>query len=533
MQSPHRDDQQVNPAGSAFAELGQLLNGLATKRRKLILSFVVAAGFCLIVNSSWNATPDSALYLTLGESIARGDGYVFNGEPHTFVPPGLPLILAGAARFLGPEFLYYRIVMALAGLLTAWFGYLFVARLCGQDTAFLVGGVFALNHILLFNSTFVLADVVYALFTLIALNAALSAAEESGDHSRLLIAGLIMGIPPLIRINGAAIPVSTAIFFYCAWKNFSTRKRLLRIALFLAISFIPFLLWQYWKSSFPVSESEGTYLNAVAGRRWDDQLRVIVTALMEYIPESSLALTGVSLKTGFLELPVPMLAVFGLFWAFRKGERLLVPLTVIQSCGLLLSSAGTRYLIFLLPGLYLFLALGALQLFKFLGRKFQSMPEPRSLLVGSFAVLALLNAGHNLGVVWSARTPLERNGAETERSLPFFTAARWLKENAPDATVLTIRPRIIHYLSGCRTVSLVRSGVPDHDIWLDTEERLKRMIRESSPDFLFVDSKDAGYYSHVTKVIERTGYKLEEINPEASSVRFRLFRLAGPEERPH
>ncbi len=306
----------------------------------MFLAFVVAAEFFLIINSSWNATPDSALYLCLGESIARGDGYVFNGEPHTFVPPGLPLILAGAARFLGPEFIYYRLVMALAGLTAAWFGYLFVVRLCGEDTALLAGGVFALNHILLYNSTFVLADVPYALFTFIALNAALSAAEDSSHYARLAVAGLLMGIPPLIRINGAAIPVATAFFLYCAWTNLSRQRRVIDTAVFLLISFLPFFLWQYWKSSFPISESEGTYLNAVAGRNWDDQLRVIFAALMEYVPETSFALTGVSLKTGFLELPIPLLVVFGMVKAFRKGERLLVPLTVIQFCGLLLSSAG-------------------------------------------------------------------------------------------------------------------------------------------------------------------------------------------------
>ncbi len=141
------------------------------------------------------------------------------------------------------------------------------------------------------------------------------------------------------------------------------------------------------------------------------------------------------------------------------------------------------------------------------------------MLVVFFSVLALLNIGHNAGVIWSARTPLEQNGAETERSLPFFAAARWLKANAPDATILTTRPRIIHYLSGCRTVSLVRSGVPDQDIWLDTEERLKKIIEKTKPDFFFSDSKDMEYYSHVKKGIEGLGYKLQEVAAEASSTR--------------
>lgn len=524
--------QNTIDPGRAFAVLGETLGGIATRKRKLILAVVAATGFFAIINSSWNATPDSALYLSLGESIARGDGYVFNEEPHTFVPPGFPLILAGVARVFGPEFFWYRTLMALSGLLAAWLGYLFVERLCGRDTALLVGGVFALNHVLLSNSTFVLADVPYALFTFIALHAALSTVTDSGRYPRLVIAGLLMGIPPLIRINGIAIPFAAAIFFYCNWTSLSRGKRLLGIAVFLAISFIPFFLWQNWKLSFPVSESEGSYLNAVVGRRLDEQLQVIVNALLEYVPESSFALTGVSIKTGFLEFLVPLLTLVGMIQAFRKGERLLVPLTAIQFCGLLLSSAGSRYLIFLLPGLYLFLALGVLELFKLLRSKFESFPGPRVMLLIFFATLAAMNLGHNLGVVWSARSPLERNGAESERSLPFFAAARWLKSNAPYATILTTRPRIIHYLSECKTVSLVRSGVPEHEIWLDSEVRLKKTIRDTKPGFLFADSKDSKYYLHVTKGIEQLGYRLDEINIGASSNRYRLFRIVSPEEMP-
>ncbi len=43
----------------------------------------------------WWPTPDSAEYVGLAESLARGDGYRFNGEISTRQTPGLPLLLAG------------------------------------------------------------------------------------------------------------------------------------------------------------------------------------------------------------------------------------------------------------------------------------------------------------------------------------------------------------------------------------------------------------------------------------------------------
>ncbi len=513
----------------AFVEMAQSLKGLYTRGRLIVILILALVGFCLIVNSSWNATPDSALYLSLGESISRGEGYVFNGEPHTFVPPGLPLIIAGTARLFGADFFSYRALMAVAGFLAAFFGFLLIARVAGRDIAVLVGGVFALNYVLLYNATFVLADVPFALFTFIALHGVLSA-KDSPTYAWLAVAAGIMAIPCLIRINGIAIPFAAAVFFFSAWKDVSKTERLIKILFFLIISIVPFVLWQYWKASFPISESEGTYLNAVAGRHWSDQLRVIATAVLEYFPESNLALTGISVKTGILELPVPLLTLFGMVQAYRKGERLFITITVLQFCGLVLTSAGTRYIIFLLPGLYLFLALGIFETTKLVRHRY-GYPAPERVLIIAFLVFGALNLGHNVGVVWEARHPLEKGGAQNDRTSAFFSAARWLKANAPDAIVLTGRPRIIHYLSGCKTVSLVRSGVPDHEIYLDTLDRLRRVTESRAPDFLYSDAKDLQYQDTVIRGLNSLGLGVEKV-PEASSERHLLFRIVPlPEKR--
>jgi 4-amino-4-deoxy-L-arabinose transferase-like glycosyltransferase len=513
----------------AFSEMAESLKGLYSRGRLIVVLILAVIGFCLIVNSSWNATPDSALYLSLGESISRGQGYVFNGEPHTFVPPGLPLIIAGTARVFGADFFSYRALMAITGFLAAVFGFLLVARVAGRDIAVLVGSVFVPNYVLLYNSTFILADVPFALFTFIALHGVLSA-KDSPTYAWLAVAAGLMAIPCLIRINGIAIPFAAAVFFFSVWKDLSKTDRVIRIAFFLIVSSIPFVLWQYWKASFPVSESEGTYLNAVAGRQWSDQVRVIVTALLEYFPEGNLALTGISVKTGFLEVPVPLLTLFGMVQACRKGERLFVSLTVLQFCGLVLTSAGTRYIIFLLPGLYLFLALGIFETAK-LARHRYGFPAPERVLIIAFLVFGALNLGHNVAVVREARHPLEKGGAQNDRSSAFFSAARWLKANAPDAIVLTGRPRIIHYLSGCRTVSLVRSGVPDHEIYLDTLDRLKQVTECRAPDFLYSDAKDLQYHDTIIRGLNSLGLGVEKV-PEASSERYLLFRIVPlPEKR--
>jgi hypothetical protein len=468
--------------------------------------------------------------VSLGESLARGDGYLFNGEPHTFVPPGYPLILAGAAHLFGKSFLAYRILMAVLGLLTAAAGCLFVWRLCGRDTALLAGGLFALNHVLLYNSTFTLADVPFALFTLIALQAILSASVGENRVAWTIAAAALTGILPLIRINGLGVPLASSFFLYCSWKrDMKWGPRLCLLALFLLLAFTPTGLWEIRKASFPASFSEGSYVSAIMGRQLSNQLLIVLEALRGYIPETSYAMTGVVLKTGFLEFLAPLLAMVGAVIAWRNGDRLLVPLAAVQYAGFLLSPAGSRYLIVLIPALYLFLALGILTVWRWTCGKVSDSRARALALVGFFSLLALLNVGHNLKTIVSTRSALESNGAETERGLPFHAAARWLKANAPRAVVLTTHPRIIHYLSDCPTVTLVRSGFPEHEVWVEDSRVIRRLITERNPQFLFADSRQATLYQRATDAIQGLGMKLKEIPFRTSNSRYRLFRIVRPD----
>jgi hypothetical protein len=137
--------------------------------------------------------------------------------------------------------------------------------------------------------------------------------------------------------------------------------------------------------------------------------------------------------------------------------------------------------------------------------------------------------GHNVKTIVSARTALESNGAETERGLPFYAAARWLKANAPGAVVLTTHPRILHYLSDCPTVTLVRSGFPEHEVWVEDGRLIRRLMAERDPQFLFADSKQVTLYRSATDVIQGLGMELREIPLPAPHSRYRLFRIIRPD----
>lgn len=518
---------------NAFHDISEVTRGVYTPRRAVVVACVALLGFLLVINSSWKATPDSALYLELGESLHRGEGYVFNGEPHTYVPAGYPVMVALAASVMGESFRTYRILMAIMGALTALAGYLFVRRLCGPDAGLLVGGLFVVNHVLLQNSTFTTSDVPFALFALIALNAALSAASNIRHSWAVMVtAGLLAGLPALIRVNGWGIPPAVAVFVFCSRTNRSLIRRALVAGAFLVVAMIPTLAWEAYKATFPTSLHEGTYLNVMSGRTIWTHVQITLTAVWDYVHEVTYAMTAAALKTGFLELICPVVAFVGMIKAYRQGDRLLVPFTAMQFAGLVLAPAGSRYVLSFIPALYLFFGLEFLalanRLSAWLRVRGAGGPSPRNMLIGCFVLFALLNIGHNVITVVEARTALEANGAESERDLPFFKAGRWLRHHGDNAVVLSMHPRIIHYLSGHPTSELVRSGVPEHETWIETQEQIRRMIARTSPAFLFSDASNRTLYEPVVRAIQGLNLRLEEIPEVSVGNRFRLWRIVYP-----
>ncbi len=512
-----------------FEEFSEAAKGIYTRPRGICLGVVTVLCFCLVVNSSWQATPDSALYLELGESIARGVGYQFNGEQHTYVPPGYPVMVAAVAYVFGESFRTYRMLMALLGLLTALAGYLLVLRICGRDAAFLCGGLFALNHVLLHNSTYTTSDVPFALVSLLGLHMVVSAAAPQRGILCIILAGLTIGLAPLVRINGWGLAPAAAFFLFFEWRDDARLQRIFRLLIFLLIALAPGVLWEAHKASFPGSFHEGTYINALGGRDIATQVGIILKSMWEYVQETNYALAGISVKTGLLEMILPALSLLGMGIAVWRRDRLFAPLVAIQYCGLFFAPAGSRYLILLIPILYVFLSLGLIRLSKWIGgrRGFAAawFPTPRRLLVGCFAVLALLNVGHDTVTIFHARTPLEANGAQSARDLPFFEAARWLRHQPGEGAVLSMHPRVLRYLSHRPTIDLVRSGVPEHQAWIEDQDDIIQLVLSRKPEFFFSDQANLRRFDRTVAAIQSLGLKLEEIPGSVHSERFRLWRI--------
>lgn len=415
--------------------------------------------------------------------------------------------------------------MALMGFAAGVLAYIFLRMYVGRNTAVLLGGLIMLNYAMIYNSTYILADVPFAAFVFLALIVTVVGGGSGPSLLWSTILGFVLSITPMLRINGIAIAPAAAFFLIFSWGAVPRFKRFAHLLLILILSYLPFILWLIWKSGFPHSDSEGAYLAAVSERRFIDQTTIIIRAFVGYFSESTLALTGLSIKTGVLEIIAPLVMFIGLAKSLYSGERLLAPLAIIQGAGLLLSSAGERYLLFLLPALYLFLFKGTLVINstfkKFTGKSY----KPKTILLSVFVFLLIGNCVHLLVPIYQARTALAPNGPETPRSAPFFRASDWLKKNDANATVLTTHARVIHFLTGTQTINLVRSGVPEHKTWIKDAAEIAQLIKNKRPEYVFWDEKNSDMYRQVALASESLHLRLKEIPQASSPPRFKLYAL--------
>jgi len=59
---------------------------------------LVALLYAILQNHFWVRHGDSELFLSIARSLVRGEGFRFCGQPVAIVPPGWPLVIAGAMK---------------------------------------------------------------------------------------------------------------------------------------------------------------------------------------------------------------------------------------------------------------------------------------------------------------------------------------------------------------------------------------------------------------------------------------------------
>ena len=457
-------DASAGDDTSSIDLLQSALAGLYTPRRLAAALLVSAALFLLLVNDSWRLTPDSALYMSLGRSMADQGDYRFNGDPHTLVPPGYPAVLAVLRWVFGDGFAGCRAAHALMGWLCGVVVFLALGRMHGKDVAFAVLLVLVVSHSLFKRSAYFLSDVPFALATWSAIYLA-ARAVSAGRLAWLwaLATGAALAAVPLIRINGWGVLPAVAVALAAAWRRRGWRGWGL-VALVTAPAAAAPALWQAWAATAEVPDKV-TYVSAVMDRG-GEFLGLYADCLIGYPKETAVAMLGFpDVPTG-VDIAVLVPVVVGLAVFLNRASVLLPVLVLVQYAGLALSTPGERYLIPLLPALYLFGLAGLVAIARAVARRSVSIARWRlaPLLAAVMLVVICINIGRDGKAIWQARTAVP-GGAEPAEMQCWFTACAWLRSHDGDPAhppvVLARQAGIVHYLAGARGVfseAVARSG---------------------------------------------------------------------------
>ena len=242
------DDSQLDEAGSRF---------LIIKR---IVLTVIVLWFVAAISPNWRPTSDSALYLMLGQNLARGEGYELFGRPHAAVPPGYPLMLAALDRAGFGSMLALNSVMGLLGLASVWLSYCLVRELTSKTAAWLVASLVGLNALVHLISARQLSDMP---FTVLVLAGLLGAVRGLRGQKWMLELGVLAIVASCwVRMTGFALAGACTLgVLLQARSGMRLRVTANAVALIAGVSLTLGAYWTRYQSSLHFDDS-----SAVAAR---------------------------------------------------------------------------------------------------------------------------------------------------------------------------------------------------------------------------------------------------------------------------
>jgi len=454
------------------------------ERRWALLAFAaLALLYLLTLNNQWAIEPDSALYLTLGRSLAEGRGLEYNGAPAGGVSPLLPVLIAGSRLLFGPAYWPINLLLSLLGFGTAFLTYLAVRRLAsevGADDVRLALGVLLMTGTsvrLLVDSTRILTDVPCAFFVALGLYALVRARQ---GHWAWCWAGLAaMLLATAARLPAAVLLVGFVAGVAPEFRREGHRRRLLATLIGIVGVAAGALGWWFLLRGGSASAGPDYFVTIFERFQFWFRERWIQVAEGPFRLPGAFCevITGQELQ-GFNIVPTALI-LFGLWTAARRSQWVLV-CPVLAYVALLLGLGGSavapRYLLPVMPMLVYALAVGTVEAVARLQRR-AAAPSPERIGRGRRAALAVVAVSCvAVSLPKDAREVVRMRRADFYETYEhgkwkghvdlgaYLATLRETGKATPTDGVLAPDAAIIHYLSGLRTDSVV--WYPEVDLFL-------------------------------------------------------------------
>jgi hypothetical protein len=471
--------------------------------RPILMAVILGALHLILSLLTFQPQPhtggDNAAYLSLGQSLLEHGALLTLYDPvmppHTQYPPVFPGILAVSMAAGLEPWAQLKIVLSIFSAVAVAFTWLWIDRRRRPALAIGVAGIVAFSPGVLEQGHWILSDVPFWTFTMIAL----WGFERIGPALRARYAVGVIAAVLAYFTRSAGLPLALAI---AAWLGL--RRRWLHLAVFAGVLGPLALLWwlrarQYGGIDYV---SQFWFVNPYA----PDLGRIGVADLIDRIIENASKYTRIHLPillTGtagalplVLSLGTIAAGIYG--WAMRLRRPGIAELFLPLYIGLLLIWpavwSGERFLLPALPVILYFAGDG-------LVRMARRISKPSGFLVGATATaLALVLAMPVLavGVAQSGRCMIEyRSGNRYACHSPawrdFFLLAEWAQAELPvGSAALTRKPSLFWAISGHHSRNYPMSPEPDS---------LIAAARDANARYIVVDHLDGLSQLYLTPAI--------------------------------
>ena len=426
----------------------------------LAAAAVVAVVYLLGVTNAWWPTPDSALYQGLGRSLFRGEGYRFNGELHTTVTPGLPVILGALHAAFGEGFWAPNLLMALCGLGGLLLAWRTLIRRTDRRTAFAAvlatAGLYRYydySHLILTDAPFVL------LFWLLAY---CCARALEGGWAWLIAVALAAAATLVVRAPGLVILGPWAVAVALDRPGRAPLRRRLAVAATIAAAaavVVVVLVWPGRLTGYAAASGKGF---SVPTRLY--YVLVGLTRLPDALTNTLLAQRSAWLTP--VGVALLALAVTGGVALWRRGRRLAAVTCTLNVVGVCFfvgyRSVRARYMMALYPLILLLVFEG---LFWCVGRlrRWKQRPDrpivflqaATVLTAGLIAVNAPRVLRHAVYFAYRGHTGRYHEVIEHGKYAELRPLAEFLRERFGSDATIAVRPdrvSMLHFLGSVRAV---------------------------------------------------------------------------------
>jgi len=490
-------------------------SGEAPSRRAWKVAIIsLCAVYALGISNQWAISPDAALYLTLGRSLAEGRGMEFNGSQWWGTPPVLPMLIAACRCVAGDGYWLINLVLAACGVGAAIVAARTVKRLGAEDLALPVLLATGLSAYLFVTATRIQTDVLFTLLVALGLYGLVRGSR--GSPWWVLFGVVAMVLATLTRLPGGLFLAGGL-----AGLGLSLRRPRLawRIAVMAATALLAAAVLWYWATrirsqadfgaadySVIISEHAETFFSF---RRIES-----IGAGLAMLPTMTFAAILAQQLHPLAMLGPLAVALLGLATLARRGQWVIVLPVVLCVGGLLLlggSNVARRYLLPTMPFVVYALLVGTQVIAAWILRR-----QPgKAAVTGRVAVAIVVAAcvatsviGKICREVYWLRSPDFYAAYDHGKWQEYVKASKYLREHGrPGAdVVLGLEPPVVHYLSGLRIFTQVVGPGPAtwEPVKIPPEEFVKAAVA-SPARFVLVPADAAGWSDETALRFAATG----------------------------